>query len=67
MAAKPSDCARSVELGDEMIKKYLHGEEVSARSEKGFCAVCYNGITTGFGKASGGTVKNKYPKGLRTL
>lgn len=67
MAAKPSDCARSMELGDEMIKKYLHGEEVSARSEKGFCAVCYNGITTGFGKASGGTVKNKYPKGLRTL
>jgi histidine ammonia-lyase len=25
------------------------------------------GVTTGFGKASGGRLKNKYPKGLRTL
>jgi NOL1/NOP2/fmu family ribosome biogenesis protein len=34
---------------------------------KGYCAVCVNGITLGFGKASNGRLKNKYPKGLRTL
>ncbi len=32
---------------------------------KGYTAVCVNGITIGFGKASNGRLKNKYPKGLR--
>ncbi|MFQ7106095.1 MAG: methyltransferase RsmF C-terminal domain-like protein, partial [Neglectibacter timonensis] len=34
---------------------------------KGYTAVCVSGVTTGFGKASGGKLKNKYPKGLRNL
>ena len=31
----------------------------------GYTAVCVNGVVTGFGKASGGRLKNRYPKGLR--
>lgn len=70
MAAKPEDCIRAVELdlNSEEIKKFLHGEEIDVDKDlKGYTAVCVNKITTGFGKASGGKLKNKYPKGLRTL
>ena len=46
----------------------ITGEEIEVPSDiKGYCAVCVNGITLGFGKASNGRLKNKYPKGLRTL
>lgn len=68
-AAKPSECRRAVDfdVNSEEIRKFLHGEELSVNAEKGFCAVCVNGITAGFGKCSGSSLKNKYPKGLRTL
>lgn len=69
MAAKPSDCANVIELdcGREEILKFLHGEEIEAGSDlKGYCAVSVCSVNTGFGKASGGRLKNKYPKGLRT-
>ena len=69
-AAKPSDCVNAIDLDCESdeIKRYLHGEEIAVSPQiKGYTAVCVNGITAGFGKASGGRLKNKYPKGLRTL
>ena len=69
-AAKPEDCASAVSLSADSpsIKAYLHGEEIAVPPEtKGYTAVCVDGMTTGFGKASGGRLKNKYPKGLRTL
>ena len=70
MAAKPEDCALTADFDVESaeIGAFLHGEEIGvAASLKGYCAVCVNGMTTGFGKASGGRLKNKYPKGLRNL
>lgn len=70
MAAKPESCRRRVDLthDSEEIKAFLHGEEISVPQDlKGYAAVCVDGMTSGFGKASGGRLKNKYPKGLRTL
>ena len=70
MAAKPEQCVRSVNLDCDSadIKAYLHGEEITVPENlRGYTAVCVNSITTGFGKASNGRLKNKYPKGLRTL
>ncbi len=70
MAAKPEDCMRSVDfdLNSEEIKKFLHGEEIKVSYDlRGYTAVSVNKITVGFGKASNGSLKNKYPKGLRTL
>ena len=70
MAAKPGQCVNFIDLdaSSQDIKAFLHGEEISAPEEiRGYTAVCVNGMTTGFGKASGGRLKNKYPKGLRTL
>lgn len=69
-AAKPEDCVSAVSLSADSpaIKAYLHGEEIAVPpTTKGYTAVCVDGMTTGFGKASGGRLKNKYPKGLRTL
>ena len=52
---------------DERISKYLHGEVIEADTPNGWCAVCYEGLVLGGGKAVDGMVKNHYPKGLRTV
>ena len=70
MAAKPQDCRQCVPLdcNSDAARAYLHGEEIAADAAlRGYAAVAVNGVTAGFGKASGGRLKNKYPKGLRTL
>lgn len=70
MAAKKEWCKSSVdfEVNSREIAAFLHGEEIAVPTDvKGYTAVCVNGITTGFGKASNGRLKNKYPKGLRIL
>ena len=55
-------------LDDDRVYKYLHGEEIPCGGTfKGFTQVKICGIPTGFGKAVGGTLKNHYPKGLRTV
>lgn len=47
------------------VQAYLHGESLPCK-EKGWTAVTVNGYPLGWGKASGGILKNHYPKGLRT-
>lgn len=69
-AAKPEQCVscQDFDFRSTEIRAYLHGEEISVPPDlKGYTAVCVNGMTAGFGKASNGRLKNKYPKGLRTL
>jgi NOL1/NOP2/sun family putative RNA methylase len=70
MAAQPNECASVVNLSldDERIYKFLHGEEIPIdKNIKGYTALAVENIVTGFGKASNGVLKNKYPKGLRNL
>lgn len=70
MAAKKENLKSYVDLpyNDIRLDKFYHGEEIEIdNSLKGFTAVLAEGITTGFGKATGGTLKNRYPKGLRKL
>ncbi len=58
----------NLSLDDIRVKKYLHGEEIDVEGNiKGYTAVAVEGIIMGFGKVSGGRLKNKYPKGLRIL
>ncbi len=69
-ALKKDDFLRCIDFDyrDEYVGRFLHGEEIPVDiSLKGYAAVCINGITCGFGKATGGKLKNKYPKGLRIL
>ncbi len=52
--------------GDIRVEKYLRGEEIDTVADiKGWCSVLYEGVPLGGGKASGGKIKNHYPKGLR--
>ncbi len=59
-------CRRVLDFSpeDPALLAFLRGEEIDC-GETGYTAVCVNGVTTGFGKASGGRLKNRYPKGLR--
>lgn len=69
LASKSEHCRRKLDLSvnDSLLLAFLHGEEVPYDGEKGWTAVCVDGIPVGFGKASGGKLKNRYPKGLRLL
>lgn len=58
---------RKIELppDSELLKKYLHGEEIPASCENGWAAVTACGVSVGGAKVVNGTAKNHYPKGLR--
>ena len=60
------DCANVQRYGgqSEEIKAYLHGDVV-ASSVKGWCLVCADAYSIGWGKGDGRVLKNHYPKGLR--
>ncbi len=66
MSRKREICRQSVDFPPDSpeLAAFLRGEEIDCR-ETGYAAVCVNGVVTGFGKASGGRLKNRYPKGLR--
>lgn len=66
MAHRPEECRNNINLEDNApeLRQFLHGEEIPCDA-KGYTGVSVSGITLGFGKASGGMLKNKYPKGLR--
>ena len=68
-SAAPSDCRRCVSLSidDPRTAKFVHGEEISVDIDNGFAVVAIEGAAVGFGKVSNHTLKNRYPKGLRTL
>ena len=69
MAARPQDCRSLLELplDDPRLARFLRGEEIPAPGCQGWTGVAVEGVMTGFGKASGGVLKNRYPKGLRIL
>lgn len=64
--AYPELFKHKIELSDEQLKKYLHGEELmSSENRKGYGVVTKNGYALGGVKLVGGRLKNLYPKGLR--
>ena len=70
MSADPENCLSRLELDADspQLEKFLHGEQLDVSDElRGYTAVLCSGIIVGFGKASGGALKNRYPKGLRLL
>ena len=48
----------------EEMKAYIHGDVVPSQ-KKGWCLVCADGYSIGWGKGDGRVLKNHYPKGLR--
>ncbi len=56
----------AVELDGAALSAYLAGEAIPcAAAGSGFAAVCAQGYPIGFGKLTGGMLKNHLPKGLR--
>ncbi|MBR6747604.1 MAG: RsmF rRNA methyltransferase first C-terminal domain-containing protein [Clostridia bacterium] len=72
MAMRGDEIRRKLVLDpeDELLERFFRGEEIPC-GEKGFTAVCVragDGVyPVGFGKASGGVLKNRFPKGLRLV
>ncbi len=66
-AAKEESCKRIARFhnDDPALRAFLHGEEIAFNGENGYTAVSVAGAVCGFGKVSGGRMKNRYPKGLR--
>ncbi len=49
----------------DLLRRYLHGEEIPADCGNGWAAVTVAGCTVGGAKVVDGRAKNHYPKGLR--
>lgn len=70
MAAKSDECKRIVSLDPNSaeLNAFLKGEEINISDQfRGYTTVACENTVTGFGKCSGGRLKNKYPKGLRMM
>ena len=67
--SKMEECQNVVDMPahDSRIDKYLRGETFEADGKDGWCLVCVDGISLGWGKRVNGVVKNHYPKGLRKV
>lgn len=63
MTLRPEDVKQVVMLSDPAA--YLRGETVMCGEEKGWVLAVIHAEPLGWGKASGGMLKNHYPKGLR--
>ncbi len=69
MAAAPGAVRSCLRLSsqEEQTMAFLRGEEIPCEQEPGYAGVAVDGVMLGFGKVSGGRLKNRYPKGLRNL
>ncbi len=52
---------------DERLSRFLRGDTIEAEGLRGFCAVTVDTHPIGFGKASEGVLKNRFPKALRNI
>ena len=64
LALSAEDFKSTLSPDDDELDKYLHGEVVDFDG-KGYAAVIYGQLPIGWGKASGGVLKNHFPKKLR--
>ncbi len=74
LAIRPEDAVSAVDITYEEAKAYIAGMSITLTQEhpndrdktgNGWCLVCLDGLSLGWGKITGNVVKNHYPKGLR--
>ncbi|WP_304748367.1 RsmF rRNA methyltransferase first C-terminal domain-containing protein [Dubosiella newyorkensis] len=56
-----------VEIDEEEMDRFMHGEVLMKNAAKGYVALCFKQTPFGFGKSDGNRITNKLPKGLRFL
>lgn len=69
LKAEEYDNCYSLPAWDEDVIRYLKCETISAKTpvKDGFVLVCADGYPLGWGRASGGVIKNKYLAGWRMM
>lgn len=67
LALQPSQAVHkwNLDSGGRLIRAFLNGETFPAEGEKGWYLICVDGFGIGWGKLTGGVMKNHYPRGLR--
>lgn len=68
MALRPAEVnmAWNLDADSREASAWLHGESLPCDAScRGWTLVTIDGVSAGWGKASGGMMKNHYPKGLR--
>jgi len=67
MALKREDAVQVLDLPADSpdMAAYLRGETIACGNLRGWVLAAVDGYSIGWGKASGGVLKNHYPKGLR--
>lgn len=65
MALPPACARRRAELDEAQARAWLRGEALPLDGADGWTLVTHRGLPLGWGKRSGGTLKNHLPKGLR--
>lgn len=68
LTLKTNQVCRYVNLSAESgeAARFLSGQTLTLTDgQKGWCLVCVEGYSLGWGKLAGGILKNHYPKGLR--
>lgn len=66
LALKPEEVKQVVEVSLSEAEQYICGMTITVNEQaKGWCLVCLDGYSLGWGKITGNVMKNHYPKGLR--
>ena len=55
------------DLDEQQYDDFVSGKEIKASLDDHYYQLTYKGIALGYGKCVKGTIKNKYPKGLRRM
>ncbi|MBQ2656576.1 MAG: RsmF rRNA methyltransferase first C-terminal domain-containing protein [Erysipelotrichaceae bacterium] len=55
------------DLDEQQYDDFISGKEIKANLDDHYYQLTYKGIALGYGKCAKGTIKNKYPKGLRRM
>ncbi|MBR4484961.1 MAG: RsmF rRNA methyltransferase first C-terminal domain-containing protein [Erysipelotrichaceae bacterium] len=55
------------DLDGQQYDDFISGKEIKANLDDHYYQLTYKGIALGYGKCAKGTIKNKYPKGLRRM
>jgi 16S rRNA C967 or C1407 C5-methylase (RsmB/RsmF family)/NOL1/NOP2/fmu family ribosome biogenesis protein len=67
MAVGVATARRGRRLDDAEAAAWVRGEALGHQGPDGWMVVGWNGWPLGWGRAAGGSLKNHYPKGLRTM
>jgi 16S rRNA C967 or C1407 C5-methylase (RsmB/RsmF family)/NOL1/NOP2/fmu family ribosome biogenesis protein len=67
MAVGVAPARRGRRLDDAEAAAWVRGEALGHQGPDGWTVVGWNGWPLGWGRAAGGSLKNHYPKGLRTM